>query len=107
MYGAARRGLSSSSCRDLDPTASCTAWHSENSVAPVYVPRRPRIMHVEFLVKTPTEIYSMHDLPQISALIEQGGVWRIRASRSAAVARGCTVCNRDPYGVLDLQHGSS
>eukprot|EP01048_Picozoa_sp_COSAG05_P030375 COSAG05_NODE_10509_length_561_cov_2.770563_2_plen_94_part_00 len=28
----------------------------------LYGPRRPRTMHVEFLVKNPAEIYSMHDL---------------------------------------------
>ena len=31
-------------------------------------------MHVEFLVKNPAEIYSMHDLPQIFARMEQWGV---------------------------------
>ena len=36
---------------------SCTAWHSENSAVQLYAPRRPRIMHVEFFVKIPTEIY--------------------------------------------------
>ena len=31
--------------------------HSENSAVQLYAPRRPRIMHVEFFVKIPTEIY--------------------------------------------------
>ena len=37
----------------------------------LYGPRRPRTMHVEFLVKNPAEIYSMHDLPQIFARLER------------------------------------
>ena len=32
----------------------------------LYRPRRPRTMHVEFLVKTPTEIYCMRDLRERS-----------------------------------------
>ena len=31
--------------------------HSKNSAVQLYAPRRPRIMHVEFFVKIPTEIY--------------------------------------------------
>ena len=38
--------------------ASCTAYGIQRILPLLYAARRPRIMHVECLVKTPTEIYA-------------------------------------------------
>ena len=86
-----------SSCRDLDPTASCTAWHSENSAAAVQAAAAAHHACRIFKVKNPTEIYCMHSgwpraLPRIShpcaraacgATSERGEGWTPQMSERA------------------------